>query len=553
MEESNLSRTTPKTGTLSQGIIEAGAQWSQWRSSRRRALGIGMGGGLALAALAQGGYPVVAAAAAQEEEPVVGGSLSMSLADSDVQNFDPIVPTDNMSIWTMLLIYEQLIRVAPDGTSLEPGLAESWERSEDGLSYTFTLRDSTFHDGNPVTGEDVAYSLTRAAFDETSTWKDMVSVVEAVTAVDEKTVEITLKNAWVPFEADLALFACSIIPKAAHEAQGAELFQNPTGSGPFKLDTWEKDTQIVLKKNETYWEAGKPYLDEVVLRVLTDANARMLQFQGGEIDIATSVPYSQLESLSADENVVVLQDAVARFDYIGMNNKRAPWDDKNLRQAINYAVDKQTIIDRILFGNGQIATSYLPLMAGNNPESAGYPFDLDKAKELVANSAGKDGFQAELIIGAGDPVADQIGQLIAANMSEIGGEVTLAAMESGASRQKVRVDLDYDWTKSYYTTDIIDPDQLTAFAVNSEGGTQAIFTQYEKPEVNALCDEAAVEFDPAARQEIYNQIQAMHLDDAPMIFLFYPQGGTVTNAAVKNFKILPTGNYRLWETWKAAE
>jgi peptide/nickel transport system substrate-binding protein len=511
-----------------------------------------MGGGLALAALANGGYPVLAAAAQEEGEPVLGGSLSMSLADADVQNFDPIVPTDNMSIWTMLLIYEQLIRVAPDGASLEPGLAESWERSEDGLLYTFTLRESLFHDGNAVTADDVVYSLTRAAFDETSTWKDMVSVVDTITAVDAKTVEIALKNAWVPFEADLALFACSIIPKAAHEAQGADLFQTPIGSGPFKFDSWEKDTQIVLKKNETYWEEGKPYLDEVVLRVLTDANARMLQFQGGEIDIATSVPYSQLETFASDENVVVLQDAVARFDYIGINTLRAPWDDKALRQAINYAVDKQTIIDRILFGNGQIATSYLPLMAGNNPESPGYPFDLEKAKELVATSAGADGFQAELVVGAGDPVADQIGQLIAANIKEIGGEVTLAAMEAGASRQKVRVDRDYDWTKSYYTTDIIDPDQLTAFAVKSTGGTDAIFTGYKNEEVDALIEAAAVEADPAARQKIYNQIQAMHLDDAPMIFLFYPRGGAVTAATVKNFKILPTGNYRLWDTWKEA-
>jgi peptide/nickel transport system substrate-binding protein len=483
---------------------------------------------------------------------VLGGSLAMSLADSDVQNFDPIVPTDNMSIWTMLLIYEQLIRVSPDGASLEPGLAESWERSEDGLTYTFTLRASTFHDGTPVTGDDVAYSLNRVAFDETSTWKDMVSVVDAITAVDEKTVEITLTKAWVPFEADLALFSCSIIPKAAHEAQKEELFQAPIGSGPFKFDSWEKDTQIVLKKNDTYWEEGKPYLDEVVLRVLTDANARMLQFQGGEIDIAMSVPYSQLESLAADENVVILQDAVARFDYIGMNVARSPWDDKNLRQAINYAVDKQSLIDRVLFGNGQMATSYLPLMAGNNPDSVGYPFDLDKAKELIAQSAAKDGFTAELVIASGDPVGDQIGQLVAANMKEIGGEVTLAALESGARTQKIRVDFDYDWSKGYYTTDIIDPDQLTAFAVNYEGGSSAIFTQYNNPDIIALCNEASVEFDPAARQEIFNQIQQIHLDDAPLIFLFYPVGGAVTSAAVKNFKILPTGNYRLWDTWKEA-
>ena len=528
------------------------SQWASWRASRRRALGLGAGGGLALAALANGGFAVVTAAQEASPTPVRGGSLSMSLADADVENFDPIVPSDNMSIWTMLLIYDQLIRVGPDGTSLEPGLAESWDRDDDGLTYTFHLRTTTFHDGSPVTADDVVYSLDRLAFGDTSSWKDMVAAISKLESVDAQTVKITLSQEWIPFEADLALFSASIISKAAHESQKDDLFQHPIGSGPFKFDSWTKDTDLVLKRSDTYWEEGKPYLDELHFKVLTDANARMLQFQGDELDIVTSVPYSQIETLTANSNVVILQDAVARFDYIGMNNNRAPWDDKNLRQAINYAVDKQTLIDRILFGNGQIANTYLPLMAGHDDSIAPYPYDVDKAKELVAQSAAKDGFKAELVIASGDPVADQIGQLVAANMKEIGGEVTLATLESGARVQKIRKDFDYDWQKGYYTTDIIDPDQLTSFAVNVDARAKAIYTFYKNPEVTALIDQATIEPDPTARQALYTQIQQIHHDDAPMIFLFYPKGGAATTTAVKNFRILPTGNYRLWETWKEA-
>jgi peptide/nickel transport system substrate-binding protein len=525
-------------------------QWSDWTLSRRKLFGLGAGAALAGAAVANGGHARVARAAQAEGTPIMGGTLTMSLADADVQSFDPIVPTDNMSIWTMLLIYDQLIRVAADGTSLEPGLAEKWERSQDNLTYTFHLRDAKFHDGTPVTAADVAYSLNRVVSDPTSTWAFLVGSIAKITPTDPKTVTITLKSTWAPFEADLALFACSIIPKAAHEQQKDQLFQKPIGSGPFTFVSWDKDQKIVLKKNPNYWEPGKPYLDQLEFSVLTDANARMLQFQGGELDIATTVPYSQIESLKANPDVVVLQESVARFDYIGMNTKRAPWDDKTLRQAINYAVDKQQIIDRVLFGSGELATSYLPKMAGRDDSLKGYPFDVNKAKELVAQSKGKGGFKAELVVTAGDPVSDQIGQLITAQMKAIGGEVKMVSLEAGAARQKVRKELDYDWQKGYYTTDIIDPDELTAFAVQSDGGSKAIYTQYQNPKVDELCKAAEVELDPAKRQEMYNQIQQMQLDDAPMIFLFYPTGGTATIKQVKNFHVLPTGNYRLWETWK---
>jgi len=526
------------------------SQWAEWEFSRRTLFRTSFAG-LAAAAVANGGL-LPRAVAAQDDEgtPVMGGSLSMSLADDDVQSFDPIVPTDNMSIWTMLLVYDQLIRVAPDGKSLEPGLAESWEISDDLLTYTLHLRDATFHDGSPVTAEDVVYSVSRTAFDEASTWKGMVEVIDTIEASDDKTVVITLNTVWSPFEADLALFACSIIPKTAHESQGADLFNNPIGSGPFMLDSWDKGSQMVLKKNPDYWDEGKPYLDELVFTVLIDANSRMLQFQGGELDIATSVPYSQIESLKSNPDVVVLQDSVARFDYIGMNVTREPWSDKNLRQAINYAVNNQQIIDNVLFGSAVFANTYLPLMAGHSETVTGYPFDLDKAKELLAQSAYADGWKGELLISSGDPVADQISQIVAAQMKEINGDITVIAQEPAANRDAVRVKGEYDWQKGYYTTDIIDPDQLTTFAVKSDGGTQAIFTHYVNEEVDALCEQAATEPDWETRLGLYEQIQQMHTDDAPMIFLFYPTGGVATVSSVKNFKVLPTGNYRLWETWK---
>jgi peptide/nickel transport system substrate-binding protein len=527
----------------------AARQWAEWRSSRRHLLKVGAfgGAGLALSGVAVGGGRFVRGAAAQDAEPKMGGTIAMSLADDDVQNFDPVIPTDNMSIWTMLLIYDTLIRVGPDGNSLEPGLASSWQRSEDGLTYTFALRDATFHDGTACTSADVVYSLDRAVNGES--WSFIFSAISKLEAPDPKTVVITLSQTWAPFEADLALFGASIISKAAHEAQGEELFQHPIGTGPFAFESWDKGSQIVLKKSPSYWDQPKPYLDELTFFVLTDANSRMLQFQGGELDIVTSAPFSQLATLKANPDVVVLEAAVARIDSIGMNVTREPLTDVKVRQAINYAVNKDVIIENVLFGAGRMANTYLPLMYGHDDTVPGYPFNLEQAQALIAESAAKDGFELELLISTGDPVGSQIAQLVAADLAKIGGQITITQLEPSLHTERVH-GFDFDLFLGYYTTDIIDPDELTNFVVQSDGGAFALWTQYKNEQVDAWVREGQTEQDPEKRLQIYSNIQKQVSLDAHLLYLYYPTGSTVIQAYVKDFSILPTGNYRLWETWR---
>jgi peptide/nickel transport system substrate-binding protein len=547
-----MNDTTPtriKTRVKPVDPVLAERQWAEWRATRRNLLKYS---GFAAGALALSGSAFAArpGTVAAQDQPKMGGTVSMSLADDDVASFDPIVPFDNMSIWTMLLIYDQVIRVDAAGTALEAGLAEKWDVSDDNLTYTFHLRDTNFHDGTPCTSADVEFCLKRVTAPDVSGWASLYAAVDTIKATDPKTVVITLKQPWAPFEADLALYGASIFPKAAFDAQQDQLWEHPIGTGPFMFDSWDKGAQIVLKKNPSYWDEGKPYLDEVDFEVLTDSNARVLQLQGGDLDIATQVPFNQIDPLSANPDFVLVPDAVARIDYIAINLKRPPLDDKNLRQAINYAVDKDSIIQNVLFGAGKPATSYLPLMPGNDPNSPGYPFDLDKAKQLVADSAGKDGFKAELLVQTGDAVGSQVAQLVAASLAQIGGTITITQLEPGTQTERVTKTQDFDLSLGYYTTDIIDPDELTAFAVASNGGYDAVWTGYKNDEADKLIAQAETELDPAKRQEMYNKIQAIHLDDAPFIFLFYPSGRTATTAHIKNFHILPTGNYRLQEVWR---
>jgi peptide/nickel transport system substrate-binding protein len=531
----------------------ADRQWAEWQSTRRHLLQIGAFGGAGLALGLGAGRPSLIAAAplSQDEQAKAGGSLSMSLADSDVTSFDPPVPPDNMSIWTMLLFYEQLIRVAPDGVSLEPGLAESWEVSEDGKTYTFKVREATFHDGTPFTAADAAFCIDRAAKKEGTPWQFIISVVESAEAPDPRTCVIHLKSPWAPFEADLAMFAASIFPKAAYDAQGDKLFEKPIGTGPFRFVSRTPDVEVVLEKNPDYWNPDVPHLDGVTFKVLQDSNARVLQLQGGDLDIATLVPYNQLDVFRSDSNYTVYPDNVARIDSIIINVTRPPFDDKKLRQAINYAVNKDAIIQNVLYGNGEMATSFLPKMPGRDPNSPGYPYDPEKAKALVAESAGKDGFTGAITVNTANAVDSQVAQLVANDLAQIGGNITLAATDGNTILEKLFTTHDFDLCVAYYTTDIIDPDELASFAVlGGKGGSGAMGSQYDNPEANKLILAAQQELDPDKRQEMYNQIQAIHLDDAPFIFLFYPGGSAVSNAHIKGFKILPTGNYRLWDVWR---
>ena len=176
----------------------ADRQWSEWRSTRRSLLKYS---GFAGGALALSGTSLLSRssrAAAQDETPKMGGAVSMSLADDDVSSFDPIVPFDNMSIWTMLLIYDQVLRVDAEGTGLEGGLAETWDVSDDNLTYTFHLRETNFHDGTPCTAEDVAFCLDRTVKGEESGWAFLFSAVDKIEATDPQTVVITLTTPWAP-------------------------------------------------------------------------------------------------------------------------------------------------------------------------------------------------------------------------------------------------------------------------------------------------------------------------------------------------------------------
>ena len=502
-----------------------------------------------------GGTPI----AAVEEDianATPGGTFRFGrLEDSDT--LDPIVTHFNSSIWYFMSIYDQLIRVAPDGISLMPSLAERWDISDDGLTYTFSLRPNVlFSDGTPMTSDDVLYSWVRAANDPGQNWtftltalqRDADGQVQGITAPDDATIVVELAQPWSPFLSDVAMFNLSVISRAFAEGNEERLATECMGTGPFALGEWRKGEVLTLVKNQNYWEEGLPLLDGVEVRLVPDDNARILQLQGGEIDGMMDVPWGRVPDLTLDPNLKLYQFPSTKTRYIALSVLEAPLDDVHARRALQYATDRQTLVDVVLFGTGVPATSFMPQGALYwNDTLAGYPYDLAMAQEELAQSATPEGFAVELSTIAGF-VDDEIMATALKDMwSQIGVEVTINPLETSVYNEAFSTG-DFQSMSVYWTNDIIDPDELVGFAVLPDP-VQAFHTGWENDEAIELTRQGAGEPDPEKRKEIYFRIQEIVSEESHLLPMYYEPFLNVTTVGVHNFKHPPTGQYDWRTTW----
>ena len=484
-----------------------------------------------------------------EGQPKAGGVLRFAWEDEPT-TLDPIVPSDNWAIWTITNVFEQLVRVNADGSGLEPGLAESWEVSDDGLTYTFELRPGAkFSDGVDVSAEDVVFSLDRVR-GEDSNWASLFAAIESVEATGPSTVAVTTTQPSAVLLSQLALFSASIVPKSAVTADPTGFGEKPVGSGPFMVADWQRGVSLKLEKNPYYSkEEGKPYLDGAEFFRVPEDNSRVLQLQSNEIDVARPISFANIGQFASDPQYQVPTSPLLRSDVVLLNNAEPPFDDKLVRQAVNYAVDKQAIIDAVFFGHGSVANTYLPMLPGWWDESVpAYDYDVEKAKELLAASSHPDGFETTILF-TGTPASNEKAALIIQqNLAELGITVKLQALDFGAEWSKLQ-EGDFAMCKEWVSSDILDPDQMTTFAVVVDDRAMSYWTRYDNPDVGRWAREAQVELDEAKRRDLYNKIQATVTEDAPFIFCYYLPDDAVFRSNVKGFKVLPTGNYRLEDVW----
>jgi len=461
----------------------------------------------------------------------------------DPVSLDPIATSDNGSIWTQLLIFDTLVRPDKSGEKLEPGLAESWTVSDDGLTLKFKLRDAKFSDGTPVTAEDVKFSIERAASKE-SGWGRFYRPITNFEIVNAHEITMKLTEPFTPAFNNLGLFAAAILPKAQVEAKGDAFFQAPIGSGPFKLKSWERGSKVELAKNPYYWQQGKPFVDEARLEVVTEPSARAIKLEAGEIDVALDPPLNQLKELKAKDGITVGQTIPYRADFVQLNTTRKPFDDGRVRQALNYAIDKNALVQGVLYGAGKPAASAMPVMAYADSNLAPYPYDPAKAKALLAEAGYAGGFEAQLIVDSGAATSRNAAIALQAMLQQVGVKLKVQMLEGGTQWETTKAG-NYDMSVSLTTSDTIDPDQIIGFVAVNPERANAYHTQWKSDRLNELYAEERKTVDGDKRGAMFKEmIQVLH-DGAPFIFLYHPATAWAKRNNVKGFEVLPTSNFRL--------
>jgi peptide/nickel transport system substrate-binding protein len=486
-------------------------------------------------------------------EPVKGGVLIFARSQDVDVGLNPIDAPSNGSIFVIQQIFDQLVEIG-EGTEVEPGLATSWSSSKDGLTWTFHLRDAKFSNGEPVTGEDVKFSIERFADPKLNVnYSTLGESIKDVEVVDPHTVKVHLNTVDASFLDNISMFAAAIEPKKVVEEVGDKAFsENPVGSGPFKVKEYKRGQKTVLELNPLYWRKGEPYLDGVVFEYVPDANTRILKVRSAEAQVADQIPYNQVASLEGTEGVSVEVAKALSWTSIFLNMTKAPLGDKKVRQALNYATPKEEILKSVFFGNAEIANSNIPPLKYWDESIQPYPFDLEKAEELMAESSVPKGFDLELQIPSGEPVVQQTAEILKQEWGKIGVNMTIVQKELGALESawfEGKGAMATTFAGGTLSSDTLSDDEIAAITLDPEAGLNALGTFYNNPKVNKLIEDAKSTLNEEKRAQDFAEVQKIALEDAPAVPLFFTKSITAVRDEVKDFQTYPIGWWPLRQVW----
>jgi peptide/nickel transport system substrate-binding protein len=371
----------------------------------------------------------------------------------------------------------------------------------------------------------------------------MYQIIADISAPDDRTVVVELSKPSAPFLATLAMFAAAILPERAVSELGGEFGTKPVGAGAFRLKEWRRGEVVKLERNEHYWEEGLPKLDGVEWHVVADDNTRILKVQAGELDAALSIPFNRVADLDADPNINAHLDPSTREDHLLLNHENKWLANKNVRKALNMAIDVESIVDAVTFGYGAPANSYIPAGAlYYNPDNPTYSYDPVKARAML-EAEGATNVTLNVIVDAGNDVEEQIGIMLKDQLGKIGVDLEIRKVDPGQTWD-MYVAGDYDTAISYWTNDIIDPDQKSTFSLGMDNNKN-FWTRYHNDKVADLVAQGRVELDPQKRRDIYYEIQRIAKDEIHWIDLYYSPYRNISRANVQGFFQSPLGRLML--------
>lgn len=467
-------------------------------------------------------------ASSSVEGSVYGGEVVLGITQEPAI-FDPHTVEAAGDEEILFNIFEGLVKCTATGEFV-PALATSYTISDDALSYVFTIRQGvTFHNGEEMTPEDVIYSLSRAAgLSNGLPLKRGLADVKSVTKTGENEVTVTLNH---PDAELIAFFNAAIIP-----ASVADINKTPIGTGPFKFISYSVGASVVLSKNESYWLEGVPYLDKVTFKVTADIDAAFLELQSGSIDIfpyLTADKAAQLKEkfqiLSGDTNMVQI---------FALNNAVKPFDNPKVREAMNYAVDRDELISLLMDGDGtKLVTGMSPAMGDyyNTSLDGSFAYDKEKAMSLLAEAGYPEGFSATIKVPSNYQIHVKTAEILADQLSRVGIDISIVSVDWATWLNDVYTGRNYESTVIALTSEYAPRDVLSRYVSDSDSN----FINYANTAFDDTFSQVSTELDQTKRVELYRDLQTFLLNDSASVYLQDPQNIVAVNKEISGYVVYP--------------
>jgi peptide/nickel transport system substrate-binding protein len=492
------------------------------------------------------------------EEPQQGGTWIMALHGDPSTNVVQ-APGALVDILTFKVMYNNLVQYQlSDNNAIEvvPDVSEKWEAAADLSAYTFTIKEGvTWHDGNPFTTDDVKFTIdTVLNPDNNAAGRANISSIDTAEIVDEHTITFNLK---APFAALPVMLGYNrpIFPKHLLEGQDfanpADFMANPVGTGPFKFKEKVEDSHLATERYDDYFD-GPAHLDGITFKVIPDGNARVAQMLSGDVHFAVIEP-PQIEAMQGNDEIEVRLAPQVNYYFFAINHSNAKFADVRVRQALAHAIDRESVIENILKGTGEVSTGPInPLLANfYNPDVTVYDYDMDRAAALLEEAGWTKGDDGKLTNTAGEtfpllfngpsinPIMVQVITYAQQQYQELGFEVTLDIVDWPVHLEKYRA-LGYDLLMEWWITPP-DPDLYAHY--HTDGGN---WWAYSNAEVDELIVSARTEPDLPRREQFYKDLQVVIADDVPVVYLYYPQEVQASNTRAQGLQLI---GYRDMLTW----
>lgn len=508
--------------------------------------------------------------AAEDGNPAYGDAMVEGTI-GDASNLIPALSTDSASGAVNNLVYNGLIKTDKN-LNIVGDLAEKWEISPDGLTITFYLRRGVkWHDGQPLSARDCLFTYQLMVDPQTPTaYAEDFKQVQKAEVLDDYTFRVTYSR---PFAPALLSWAFPVMP--THKLQGkdittSELARRPIGTGPYVFKEWETGQRIVLQANPDYFE-GRPYISRVIIRIIPDQATMFLELKSGGLDQMNLTPTQYTKETSSESFQKAFQKyryVASGYTYLGFNLLDPKFQDRRVRQAIAYAINKEEVVQGVLLGLGQVANGpYKPGTWAYNPKVTPYPFDQAKARQLLAEAGWQDSnqdgvldrngqpFEFTIITNQGNKQREMAGLIIQQRLKDVGIRVKVRSIEWAAFLKEFVDKKNFEAIILGWSIPL-DPDLYDVWNSSKTKPGELNHISYKNEEMDRLIDEGRYTFDQAKRKVAYDRIQELLKEDAPYVFLFVPDALPAVAARFQGIVPAPAGigyNFIKWYVPKSRQ